>query len=171
MPVTTKKIAHPAVVFVRATRDIDLSSSNRRSERLCLCLLTGILLALIHFLLELPCFFLVDKGQAGHALLELEGMEKGAILVILEGVIDFLVPDDTSVGRGDVDHLQPEGIPDEVIAEDGGALETCIGPSVTSGVSNIESRYSHGLDLVGCLWDGSLDSLFICVGENGRHCG
>lgn len=111
VPVPTKKIAHAAVVFVRAPRDIDLASSDGRSKWLCLCLLAGILLPLVHLLLELPCFFLVDERQAGHALFELEGMEKGTVLVILEGVIDLLVPDDTSVGGGDVDHFEPESIP------------------------------------------------------------
>lgn len=39
-------------------------------------------------------------------------MEKGSILVVLEGIVDFLVPYDTTVSSGYVDQLDPEGVPD-----------------------------------------------------------
>lgn len=98
-------------------------------------------------------------------------MEKGAVLVILKGVIDFLVPDDTSVGRRDVDQFEPEGIPNQVVAQDCGALQSGVGPSASIGVSDVESGNSNRLDLVGGLWDSSFDRLFIGVSENGRHRG
>lgn len=56
-----------------------------------------ILLAFIHLLLELLCFLFICKRQTSQTVLELEGVEEGTVLVVLEGVIDFLVPDDTAV--------------------------------------------------------------------------
>lgn len=53
-----------------------------------------ILLALVHLLLELLCFLLIGKRQTGQAVLELKGVEEGTVLVVLERVVDFLVPDD-----------------------------------------------------------------------------
>jgi hypothetical protein len=89
---------------------------------LSLCLLASILFPLIHLLLELSGFFLVDKGQTGDTLFELEGMEKGAVLVVLEGIIDFLVPDDTSIGGRDVDQFQPECVSHQVVTQHGCTL-------------------------------------------------
>lgn len=57
----------------------------------------------------------------------------------------------------------------QVIGQDCSALKTGICPPVRIGVSHIESRDSHGEDLVGGLWDRSLDSFFVCITENGRH--
>lgn len=109
-------------MFVRATGDVDLSASKRRSEGLGLRLLARILFPLVHFLLELSGFFFVDKRQTGHTLFEFERMEESAVLVVLEGVIDFLVPNDTPVGGRNVDQFEPEGVPNQVVAQDGCAL-------------------------------------------------
>lgn len=57
----------------------------------------------------------------------------------------------------------------QVIGQDCGALKTGIRPSRWVRVSHIESRNSHGEDLVGGLWDRSLDSFFVGITENGRH--
>jgi hypothetical protein len=59
----------------------------------------SILLAFVHLLLELLCFLLISKRQAGQTILELKGMEEGSVLVVLEGVVDFLVPDDAAIRR------------------------------------------------------------------------
>jgi heme/copper-type cytochrome/quinol oxidase subunit 4 len=59
--------------------------------------LVSILLAFVHLLLELLCFLLITKRQAGQTVLELECVEEGTVLVVLEGVVDFLVPDDAAV--------------------------------------------------------------------------
>ena len=61
-------------------------------KRLTPRILVRILLALIHHLLELLRFLLFGKAQPKHALLALEAEEEDAVLVVLEGVVDFLVP-------------------------------------------------------------------------------
>jgi hypothetical protein len=57
----------------------------------------SVLLAFVHLLLELLCFLLISKRQAGQTVLELKGVEEGAVLVVLEGVVDFLVPDNAAI--------------------------------------------------------------------------
>lgn len=64
---------------------------------LVLCVLVCILLAFVHLLLELLGFLLICKRQAGETVLKLECVEEGAVLVVLEGVVDFLVPDDAAI--------------------------------------------------------------------------
>jgi len=171
VPVASEKVTDSAVVFMRRAWYIELATTCSGSERLCFCVLAGVLFPLIHLLLESPRLFLVDKRQAGQALFEFEGMEKGSVLVILEGVVDFLIPNYASVCGRDVDQLDPESVPDEVVAEDGGALKACIGPSVSAWERNIESSDSDSLDLVGSLGDGSLDDLLFAFTQYGRHGG
>jgi hypothetical protein len=59
----------------------------------------SILLTFIHLLLELLCFLLICKRQAGQTVLELKGVEEGSVLVVLEGVVDFLIPDNAAIRR------------------------------------------------------------------------
>lgn len=68
------------------------SLSGPTRERLALGRLVGILLALIHLLLELLCLFIVRKAEACHAILQLKTVEEGPVLVVVERVVDFLVP-------------------------------------------------------------------------------
>lgn len=58
-----------------------------------------VLLPIVHLLQELLGFLLVDKGQAGETVFELEGMEEDPILIVIPGFIDLLVPDDASIRR------------------------------------------------------------------------
>lgn len=75
------------------------TTTTDRTERSRLGLLAGVLLPLIHLLLELLGLLLVDEGEAGETFFQLEGVEEGAVLIVGEGVVDFLVPDDASIGR------------------------------------------------------------------------
>jgi hypothetical protein len=68
------------------------------AEMLRSCRAAGILLALVHLLLELLGLLLVDEAQPRQALLELKGVEKGAVLVVHPGVEDLLVPNDATAG-------------------------------------------------------------------------
>jgi len=68
------------------------STSSIRTKRLYLGRLAGILLPVVHFLLEFLGFFFVHKGQSGQAFLKLKGVEEGSVLVVGKGVINFLVP-------------------------------------------------------------------------------
>ena len=89
-------------MFSRATTSrtgssIVLVCTAATAKRLILCVLVCILLAFVHLLLELLCFLLISERQAGQTVLELECVEEGTVLVILEGVVDFLVPDDAAI--------------------------------------------------------------------------
>jgi hypothetical protein len=64
-----------------------------------LCSSACILLSLIHFLLELFGLLFVDEAQTSQAFFEFEGMKKGSVLVIVPGIEDLLVPDNSSIGR------------------------------------------------------------------------
>ena len=56
----------------------------------------GVLLAIVELLLKCPGLLLIGKGQAGQTVLELKGVEEDAVLVVGEGVVDLLVPNDAS---------------------------------------------------------------------------
>lgn len=84
--------------------------------------LVRILLPLIHLFLELLRLLLIGKAQAEAAILALEGVEEGAVLEVLEAVVDLLIPDDAAVGGADVDELDPESVAHQVVGEHRGAL-------------------------------------------------
>ena len=69
------------------------------AEGLVLGVLVGVLFAVVDLLLERLRFLLVGEREAGPAVLQLEGVEEDAILVVGEGVVYLLVPDDATVGR------------------------------------------------------------------------
>jgi hypothetical protein len=141
------------------------------AEMLRSCRAAGILLALVHLLFELLGLLLVDEAQPRQALLELKGVEKGAVLVVHPGVEDLLVPNDTTAGLRDVHHLEPVGIADQIVGEDDCALEACIGPFCRVRVCYIESCDADSLDLVGLLGHVSLDGVLVLVAKDGRHFG
>lgn len=59
----------------------------------------SVLFPVVHLLLELSGLFLVNKGQASPAFLDLEGMEEGPIGIVRPGFEEFLVPYDTPIAR------------------------------------------------------------------------
>jgi hypothetical protein len=61
--------------------------------------LAGVLLAVVHLLLELLGLLLIDETQASQTVLELKSVEEGAVLVVGPRVEDFLIPDDATMGR------------------------------------------------------------------------
>lgn len=56
------------------------------------CILMCILLPLVHLLLELLGLFFIRETETRQAILQLKRMEEGAILIVLEGVVDLLIP-------------------------------------------------------------------------------
>lgn len=66
------------------------------AERSGLGGLACVLLALVHLFLELLGLLLIDKAEAGHAVLELEGVEEGPVLVVAPRVEYLLIPYDTA---------------------------------------------------------------------------
>ena len=63
----------------------------------------------------------------------------------------------------DVDHLDPEGVADEIVGKDYGALQAGKLPSVVVWICNVQFGDSDGMDLVGSLGDLSLDILLVIV--------
>lgn len=60
--------------------------------------LTGILFAVVHLLLEFLCLLLVHKGEPCKAICKLERMEERPVLIVVEWVVYFLVPNDSTIG-------------------------------------------------------------------------
>lgn len=98
-------------------------------------------------------------------------MEEDAVLVVGEGVVDLLVPDDAATRGRDVDQFQPEGVADQVVGQHDGALQPRVRPSVTVGVGDVEFGDGDGVDLVGRLGHCTLHRLLVLVRQNRRHSG
>lgn len=75
---------------------IDLRSIGTLScltaKRPCLGILVRVLLSLVHLLLEFLRFLVIRKAEASHTVLKLETVEEDTILVVLECVVDLLIP-------------------------------------------------------------------------------
>lgn len=98
--------AEPAVMLMLPSSS---SATSRRSssaiarlrcasEWLVPGVLVSVLLPIIHLLLELLRLLLVREREPCHAILKLEGVEEGAVLVVRKGVVDLLVPDHAAAG-------------------------------------------------------------------------
>ena len=138
-------------------------------KRLAPRILMRILLPLIHLLLKLPRLLLVREAEPKTALLTLKTVEEGAVLEVLERVVDLLVPDDAAAGRADIDELEPEGVAHEVVGEDGGALQAGVLPLRAVGEGDVEFGDGDGVDLVGGFGDGALDRLLLVVAQDRGH--
>ena len=159
-------------------------------------LFADMLLPLVYLLDEGLGLFLVGKGQTGGTLLEFEGVEEGAVLVVGEIVIDFLVPDYASFGglssgislaklygvpRGcvlrarvtyrHIHQFQPKGAADQVVCQDHSPLQAGVDPPLGIWIRHIEPCDRYGEDLVGGFGDIPLDGLLVGVGEDRRHDG
>ena len=144
---------------------------HRSSEGLVPRVPMGVLLSIIHLLFECLCFLLIYKAKPGKAVFEFEGMKKDAILVVREGVVDFLVPDDAAVRGRHIDELDPEGVSHQVVGQDCCPLQTRVGPSVPVRIGDVELRNGDSMDLVRGLRDRPLDGLLIFIRKDGRHGG
>lgn len=67
-------------------------------KRSSLGALAGMLLPLVHFLFELFRLLFVHEREARHALLQFEGVKEGTVLIVVEGIVDLLIPYHTSIG-------------------------------------------------------------------------
>lgn len=129
----------------------------------------SVLFPVVHLLLELSGLFLVNKGQASPAFLDLEGMEEGPIGIVRPGFEEFLVPYDTPIARRYIHHLEPIRIPHQIIGEDDGSLPSRVGPSLPVWVGDVQSGDGNGLDLIGLFWDEPLDGLLVLLVKDGGH--
>lgn len=90
-------------------------------------------------------------------------MEKGTVLVVLEGVVDLLIPYHTPICGRDIHQLDPERVSDQVVGQHDCPLQTGVGPSIAVGMGNVETSNGDSLNLVGGLWNGAFDSLFVSL--------
>ena len=97
-------------------------------------------------------------------------MKENPILVIVPRLVDLLVPDDAARGVGrDVDELEEEGVPDQVVGEDDGAGEAGGRPLARGRGGDVEFGDGDGVDLVGLLGHAAFDCLLVRVGEDRGH--
>jgi hypothetical protein len=114
--IATKKVAYTAMGFLGTGLLKDCASCTMR-EGMRFGVLVGILLSLVHLLLERFGLLLVDKGQTGKTfwILQFKGMEESSVLIILESIIYLLIPEHASAGRGYVNQFNPEGVSNQII--------------------------------------------------------
>ena len=145
---------------------------------------TRILLTIIHLLLKLFRFLLVGERETCKTFLKLEGVEKGSILIIVERVINFLIPYDPTIGTLDVvrywsseqyqdictyrniNQLDPKRVTHQVVRQYCRALQSSIHPLLPIWISNIESHNSDSLNLIRGFGYSPLDSLFVIFREH-----
>lgn len=131
--------------------------------------LAGVLFPIVHLLQELLGLLLVYERQAGQTLLELEGVEEDAVLVVAPGVEDLLVPDHSSVSGRNINHLYPVCVSHKIVCQHDGTLKAGIRPFRGVWVGYIEPGDGDGMDLVGLFGHAALDRLLVIVGKDGRH--
>jgi len=74
-------------VALLAIRRTAAAAARSRSKRLVLRVLVCVLLAVVHLLLERLRLLLISKRERGQTILELEGVEEDAVLVVAKGVV------------------------------------------------------------------------------------
>lgn len=124
----------------------------------------AILLALRHTLEEMGCLAFVLKKKARKALLELERVEVGAILVVAEVPVEFLVPQYASRALN-VHEFEEKAFPYQVVHQNDGTGEPGVLPATGVGVGDVEA--SDGLvdDFVASAGDHSFDFFLVRVLE------
>jgi hypothetical protein len=108
-----------------------------------------ILLSFIHLLFKLLGFLFIREAKTGETIFQLKRVEEGAVLIVRKGVVNFLIPYDTSIGWRDVNHFDPHGVSDQIVGQHGSTLETGIGPLRTIRVCDVELRDGDGVNFVG----------------------
>jgi len=175
MPVAREQATEPAMTLTTTTTSSSSSYTLRlrhtsrhrlgdsASERPAPRILMRILLPFVHLLPKLLCLLLISKAQPEQTFLALEAVEESPVLVILESVVDLLVPDDAAVRAADVDQLDPERVAHQVVGEDGGTLQAGVGPSLRVGQGDVELSNGNCVDFVARFGDGALDGLLVVV--------
>ena len=97
-------------------------------------------------------------------------MEERAILVVLERVVDFLVPKDATVGGRDIHELDEVGVTHKIIGEDRSTLKSSVDPPASfQRMGDVEFGNGNSVDFVGSLGDSALDGLLVVVGQDRGH--
>lgn len=74
-------------------------------------------------------------------------MEKGTILIVLEAIVEFVLPDDASSAL-EVDYLEVKRSLDEIAYKSNGALNTSVAPLRRAWMSSIDTTDGSGDNLV-----------------------
>ena len=98
-------------------------------------------------------------------------MEECPVLIVLDSVVNLLVPYYSSVSGRYIYQLDEEGVSHKIVGEHSGSLKAGVGPSVPVGIGNVKSGDCDGLDLVRGFGYGSFNCFLIGFGEYGRHIG
>ena len=65
-----------------------------------------------------------------------------------------------------INQFDPEGVSYQIVGQDDGALQSCIGPSLFVCIGDIEARNGDCLDLVGRLWNRPFHGLLVGVRQD-----
>jgi hypothetical protein len=97
-------------------------------------------------------------------------VEEGAVLVVLEAIVEFVFPDDAA-GALEIDDLEVESCLGEVADESDGAFYASVAPLGWGWMGSIDAAYGCGDDLVVGGRDGGLDLGLVRGGDcgGGRH--
>lgn len=89
------RIIVAAVAQMRHVRMWDMAREHGgRAATLGFC----VLVARLDLLVEASRLLFVGKREAGHAFLELEGVEEGPVVIVPEALVELLVPDHILAG-------------------------------------------------------------------------
>ena len=189
MSLTSKQATKPEPTVWFSVRHVgSYWLTSRALERCSLGFFACVFLPVIDLFLELLGFFLTGERKTGKAILQFKRMKESSVLIIVEWVIDLLVPDYPTIGSlyhssespiyktvgislpyRYIDQFYPVCIAYEVIRQNRCPLQPGIHPLLLIRMCHVEPAYGPSMYLVGCLRDSSLDSLFICVRNEGRH--
>lgn len=120
----------------------------------------GILGAIRDLLEQIAGLAFIREGEANETLITFEGVEEGAILIVLEALVKLMLPDDSS-GAFKIDHFEVEGRFGEVADESDGAFNASVAPLRRAGISSVNATNSGSDDLVAGRGDGGLDFGFV----------
>ena len=148
-------------------------------ERCGFGVLARIFFSVIHFLLEFLGLLLIGERKPCKAFFKLKRVKECSVLVVIEGVVDLLIPQYSSIctlgkvsgGRllirtrshRDIYELDPKCIAHKIVRQYCSPLETCVCPCLPVRMGYIQPRNGDSNDFIGRLGDGSLNSLFITV--------
>jgi hypothetical protein len=88
----SKETAQKAALMFATTVSGSVSIGASWSEWLVPRVLVRILLSVVDLFYEGLGFLLIYEGQGSHAVFKLEGVEEDTVLIILESIVDLLIP-------------------------------------------------------------------------------
>ena len=112
--------------------------------------------AIADLLEEVVGLAVIRKRKADQAFVAFEGVEEGTILIVLEIVVQFVLPNDASSAL-EIDHLEVESGLDQVTNKGDGPLDAGVAPLRRTWVGSIYATDGGSDDLVAGRWNGGFD--------------